>query len=113
MVDELVNEDEACSAIGIADILIEGGGAVQAAGSGGFICLVFPLLAASSRMRVTRVVSWTKSSVARVPSPAITDPAARAKRNASAWSSKYKMTCPDIDTSPESDSPMAEWSGRN
>ena len=40
------------------------------------------------------------SSVARASSPAITDPAARAKRSASAWSSKYKMTCPDIVTSP-------------
>ena len=34
--------------------------------------------------------------MARDPSPAITEPAANAKRNASAWSSKYRMTCPDI-----------------
>src|ERR1039458_1716824 len=49
----------------------------------GLGCLPFPLLAASSRMRVTRAVSWTKSPVTRVPSPAITEPAARAKRKAS------------------------------
>jgi len=47
-------------------------------------------------MRVTRVVSWTKSSVAAVLSPDMTEPAARAKRKASDWSSKYKMTSPDI-----------------
>jgi len=110
------DEQEVCSAMGIADILMEGGGmdagafvlrfnarvktgrsgAVYAVRSGGLGCLPFPLFAASRRMRVTRAVSWTKSPVARVPSPAITDPATRAKRNASAWSSKYKMTCPDI-----------------
>ena len=75
--------------------------------SGGLRRLVFPWLAASSRMRVARVVSWTKLSVAPVLSPAITEPAARAKRRASAWSSKYNTTCPDIILLPESEFPGA------
>jgi hypothetical protein len=58
--------------------------------------LALPAFAASRRMRLTRVVSWIRSSVKLAPSPAITDPAAKAKRRASAWSSKYRMTCPDI-----------------
>src|SRR6266576_5340123 len=66
----------------------------------GLDCLVFPVFVAFRRIRVTRVVFCTRSVVARDPSPAITEPAARAKRSASAWSSKYKITCPDIDTSP-------------
>jgi len=42
-------------------------------------------------MRVTRAVSCTKSSVARTFSPAITDPAAKAKRNASAAPDEWSL----------------------
>ncbi len=68
----------------------------QAARSGGFVFLLFPAFAASIRIRLTRAVSCTRSFCARDASPAITDPAASANRNASAWSSKYRITCPDI-----------------
>src|ERR1022692_2171296 len=44
----------------------------------------FPAFTASSRIRVTLAVSSTRSFVNLAPSPAITDPAASANRNASA-----------------------------
>jgi|HubBroStandDraft_4_1064222.scaffolds.fasta_scaffold22113_4 hypothetical protein len=43
-----------------------------------------PAFTASSRMRVTRAVSSTRSLENFAPSPAITEPAASANRNASA-----------------------------
>ena len=50
----------------------------------GFGFFELPAFTASSRMRVTRAVSCTKLLLTLAPSPAITEPAARAKRNASA-----------------------------
>lgn len=64
-----------------------------------------PAFTASSRIRVIRAVSCTRSVVNFAPSPDITEPAARANRSASAWSSKYKTTCPAIFTSPWAGSP--------